>query len=140
MNDLIGRLAGKLPGPWDAIIGIPRGGLIVAALLGYALDVQRIESVVIDYVRDGNGRAHPVAAYSMERFQVGQRILLVEDATDTGRLLNFARPHLADRGAPADITTAALWVRKDSDYRPDVWLEEVDTLPSAQSLIVGGGR
>ncbi len=131
------RLAAKLPGPWDQIIGIPRGGLIVAAALGYQLDVKRIESVVIDYVRDGDGRAHPVSACSLERFQPGQRILLVEDGVDTGRLLNFARLHLRDRGAPADITTAALWVRRGSPYRPDVWGEEVDVLPSGQTLLAG---
>ncbi len=33
MSDLIKQLAAKLPGRWDAIIGIPRGGLIVAVAL-----------------------------------------------------------------------------------------------------------
>lgn len=40
MTDLIGQLAAKLPGPWDAIVGIPRGGLIVASLLGYELEAR----------------------------------------------------------------------------------------------------
>ncbi len=139
MHDTIGRLADKLAGQqFDHIVGIPRGGLIVAAGLGYRLDIPRIEPIVIDYVRDGNGRAHPTAAYSLERFRTGQRILLVEDGTDTGRLLNFARLHLVGRGAPADIVTAALWVRRGSPYRPDVWACEVDTLPSGATLLAGG--
>ena len=133
---LIERLAEKLPGPWDAIVGIPRGGLIVASLLGYALDVPRIESVYVEYRRDDAGLAIPTGACARERF-FPERLLLVEDGTDTGRLQEFARLFLERRGARAEIVTTAVWVKRSSSYRPDVWLEEVDILPSARDLFGG---
>lgn len=133
---MIDRLAAKLSGNWDAIVGIPRGGLIVAAGLGYLLDVPRVASFTVGYVRRGPVPdigailAAPRATIRGEH----RRILVVEDGTDTGTLLEAAawwlRHYLS-----LQVVTAALWVKRPAAYRPDLWVEEVDTLPSGASLL-----
>lgn len=133
MSDLIKQLAAQLPGRWDAIIGIPRGGLIVASLLGYELDVQRVASHSQDYRRHADGP--PTLGVIYARFQSvpGERLLVVEDATQTGTLLESARRWYTHEHV--SVTTAALWVSTLSTYRPDVWVSAVDVLPSVKELI-----
>lgn len=137
VTDDIGRLATALAGtPIDAIVGIPRGGLIVAAGLGYALAVDNVSALAFRYARRG-GRVvvGKVLAEPVDVF--GERVLLVEDGTDTGTLLAAARTYLERRYA-AEVVTAALWVRRGSAFRPDVWLDEVDVLPSGRELLRPG--
>ncbi len=136
MTDLIGRLATQLAGQrFDHIVGIPRGGLIVAAALAYRLGVTRVAAHGQDYHRPRSGPPFLGVIYARLQAVPGDRILLVEDGTDTGTLLDVARCWYA--AEHADVTTAALWVLKDSPYRPDVWAAEVDVLPSAASLVAG---
>lgn len=133
MADEIGRLAAKLTGQWDAIVGIPRGGLVVAAGLGYALAIDNVSAVSFRYLRrPGRVDVGKLLAEPVDVF--GERVLLVEDGTDSGTLLTAGRRYLEERYA-AEVSTAALWVKRDSPFRPGVWLEEVDVLPSGQELL-----
>lgn len=138
MTDPIGRLAARLTGRWDAIVGIPRGGLIVAAGLGYALDVQDVQALGMAYTRNEAGLPHVIRITSAPTRARGARVLLVEDATATGTLLDHARRYLHRRGAR--VTTTAVWVSAHHDYRPDVWLEAVDVLPSGRELLQTGSH
>ena len=126
-------LASKMPGRWDAIVGIPRGGLIVAALLGYELGVQRVACHGQDYHRRPDRPPFLGVVYSRFQGIPGERVLLVEDGTQTGTLLENARRWYGHE--QIEVVTAALWVSTLSDYRPDVWVSEVDVLPSARELI-----
>lgn len=129
----IRRLAAKLAPGWDAIVGIPRGGLVVAAGLGYALAVDNVSALSFRYHRSA-GRVY-VGKLLAEPVDVfGERVLLLEDGTDTGTLLTACRRYLEERYA-AEVTTAALWVKRDAVFRPDVWVDEVDVLPSARELL-----
>lgn len=128
-------LAAKLTGRWDAIVGIPRGGLIVAAGLGYALDIQDVQALGMAYTRNEDGLPYVIRITSAPTRARGTRVLLVEDATATGTLLDHAARYLKRRGAR--VTTAAVWVSARHDYRPDVWLHAVDELPSGATLLGG---
>lgn len=136
MTDPISELASRLPGPWDVIVGIPRGGLIVAAGLGYALGVSKVGAHSRHYHRGDDGKPVLGSNYAVVRSRPGQRVLLVEDATVTGTLLQAAWSHYANRGAR--VTTAAIWITKGEAYRPDVWLHEVDQVPPGRALIIPG--
>lgn len=130
---MIDQLAAKLPGPWGAVIGIPRGGLIVASLLGYVLGVDRVAAHGQDYFRR-RGRP-PLLGIVYCRFQAvpGERVLIVEDGVNTGTLIESAcRWYQAEH---AHVTTAAVWVKHGSAYRPDVWMHEVDEMPSVKEFI-----
>lgn len=134
-RDIIGRLVDKLDGlKFDQIVGIPRGGLIVAAALGYRLDVRDVAAFSARYQRhvDGLVTVHRLTCRPIVRPH--SRLLLVEDGTVSGALLENARRDLEEHDN-ADVTTASLWVHANSRYRPDVWVEEVDVLPSGASLL-----
>lgn len=133
LRDDIRALAARLPGPWDLIVGIPRGGLVVAAMLGYQLDVKRVGAYGRDYTRPVEGEAPDVGGcYATVKVAKGDRVLVVEDATVTGTLLSSAWAHFANQGARC--TTAALYVTRDA-WLPDVWLHEVDEVPSGRVLL-----
>lgn len=119
-------------GPFDAVVGIPRGGLAVAAMLGYLLDVSTVAAHGQRYVRRGGT---PVVGPIYSTFQAvqGERILVVEDATVTGTLLAEAGGFYMERGA--GVTTAALYVTAGEMFRPDVWVYEVDEVPSGRVLL-----
>lgn len=132
----VGALASAVCGiEWDHIVGIPRGGLIVATLIGYRLENPRVSALTFAYTRDDKGGAHPFAVLCSPDIREGQDVLLVEDATDSGTLMEGGRSLLRDHGA--DVMTAALWVRKSSPYRPDVWLGVAEELPSARDMFAG---
>lgn len=130
--DPIAALAANTPGPWDWIVGIPRGGLVVAAALGYHLDVVRVGSYVVDYTRTGDGPPKVGDLRCVPPVAALDRVLVVEDSVDSGTLLEHARRHLANRGAV--VHTAALYVTAGSAYRPDVWVAEVDRVPPGRDL------
>jgi hypoxanthine phosphoribosyltransferase len=131
---IIDRLVAKLDGlRFDQIVGIPRGGLIVAAALAYRLEVRDVGAFSVRYQRHVDGAVTVGRLTCRPIVRAHSRLLLVEDGTATGTLIDFARRYLERRRA--DVTTAALWVSKAHDYRPDVWVEEVDTLPSGASLL-----
>lgn len=135
----IQQLAAKLPGPWDAIVGIPRGGLIVASLLGYALDVQRVGAFAVEYERHQHGPPTLGSLWCSPDLSRARhrRVLLVEDSTATGTLIEDARAWHEFYLPQAEIVTAALWVSNLHDYRPDVWVEAVDVLPSSPGWVTG---
>lgn len=128
---LAAQLAGR--GPFDAIVGIPRGGLVVAAGLGWLLDVPRVGAHGRAYERAGDGVPVTGEVYARTFATVGARVLIVEDAVVTGTLLADALGWyrvLAHR-----VTTAALYVTRGAAYRPDVWVHEVDQAPSGKALL-----
>lgn len=138
-EDIIGRLVDQLDGlKFDQIVGIPRGGLIVAAALGYRLDVRDVAAFSTRYQRHVDGLVTVNQVTCRPIVRPHSRVLLVEDGTETGALIEHARRNLEEND-DADVTTAALWVHAHLSYRPDVWVEGVDVLPSGASLIGGSG-
>ena len=131
--NMIRKLADQVPGPWDLVVGIPRGGLIVAAALAYELNTPRVGAFTAAY-RRRRGLA-PVMGRELcvPLVRAAERVLLVEDATATGALMEHARAWIEDRGAV--VVTACLWVLSSSRYRPDLWVSEVDVLPSGRDLL-----
>jgi len=130
---LIKKLADQVPGPWDLVVGIPRGGLIAAVALAYELNAPRVGAFTAAYRRR---RALPPVVgreLCVPLVRAAERVLLVEDATATGTLMEHARAWIEDRDAI--VVTASLWVLSSSRYRPDFWVSEVDVLPSGRDLL-----
>lgn len=117
------------------IVGIPRGGLIVAAALAYRLDVHDVGAFSTRYYRRTDGVPVIQSITRAPTVRPGSLLLVVEDGTATGTLMTHARDALVADGA--QVLTAALWVSKGHKFRPDVWIEEVDVLPSGASLLAG---
>ncbi len=78
---------------------------------------------------DGRLQHHRVDPYT------GVEYVGLDECCGARRMVDHAARYLKRRGAR--VTTTALWVKRDASFRPDVWLEEVDVLPSGKELLRG---
>jgi uncharacterized protein len=104
----------------DLILAIARGGLPLACALGYALAVKDVQAVNVVFY-DGVGRHLPrpvmlppvpdPAAFG------GQRVLVVDDVTDTGRTIDRGCGFAGDRAA--ELRAVAIYEKPGSAVVPD---------------------
>ncbi|MGI9197385.1 MAG: phosphoribosyltransferase [Candidatus Nanopelagicales bacterium] len=104
----------------DAVLGVVRGGLFVAAGLAYALEVKDVRHVNVEFYTDvGETLEKPVligeAPYLADLG--GRRVLVADDVADTGATLHFVRGLLP---ADADVRVAVLYGKPGSTYAPDL--------------------
>ena len=104
----------------DAILGVVRGGLFVAAGIAYALDIKDVRHVNVEFYTDV-GETHPEPLLVGEAPSLadlgGKRVLVADDVADTGATLNFVRALLP---ADADVRVAVLYGKPGSRYSPDL--------------------
>ncbi len=109
----------------ETIVGLTRGGWVPARLLCDRLGVRRLVSLRAQHwgvtaTRDGTaqlteGLSGPVR---------GERVLVVDDITDTGESLALALQHVRSV-APARVETAALLHIAHSKFVPTYYAEEI---------------
>jgi hypoxanthine phosphoribosyltransferase len=108
----------------DIIIAIGRGGYIPARILCDLLLISRLTSVKAEHW----GTPAEKDERAVIRFPVctdirGERVLIVDDVTDTGDTLRAVLDHVKDLG-PAEVRTAVLHHKEVSGFVPD-YLAEV---------------
>jgi hypoxanthine phosphoribosyltransferase len=107
----------------DIVLSIARGGLLVGAALGYALDVKNTFTMNVEFYTGVDERLPmpmilpPVPALvDLE----DARILVADDVADTGRTLALVREFCA--GKVGETRTAVLYEKPSSIVRCDyVW-------------------
>lgn len=115
----------------DAILGIARGGLVLAGALAYALAVKSVFLINIEYYTGVDERlAAPVILppQLQVRDLAAMDVLIVDDVADTGATLAVVRDLCRD--AVSDARTCVLYekpqsiVRCEYVWRPtDRWIE-----------------
>lgn len=99
----------------DVIVGIARGGLFPAQCLADLLGVGAVKTLDVRHPPDGDARIEG----GLSRSEVSdRRVLVVDDAVDSGATLTRAREHVEERG-PASLRTVALHAMEDVRVRPD---------------------
>lgn len=113
------RLLGQ---PWRGVIGIARGGLVPAAILGRELNLRLIDTLcVASYDHDEQGEAMVIKGIEGD----GEGFLLVDDLVDTGNTARIARELLpaatfvAVYAKPAGMATAQYYQR---EFPQDTWI------------------
>lgn len=102
------KIISKLP-EVDYVVGIPRGGLILAVMISHRLDIKHMTIDHLEKLEEDG--------FDM----IKKRILIVDDISDSGQTLK--------RYKKAGYTTATLDVRNTTITVPDifhVWLESTD--------------
>jgi hypoxanthine phosphoribosyltransferase len=116
-RDLTRRLkALELP-PADLVVGIATGGIVPASLVAFHLDVP-LELMSINF-RDAMNqpqRTDPELLAPFSGQGSGQRILLVDDVSVTGRTLEVARAQLLEHS----VTTLVLKGKADFVLLPEI--------------------
>ena len=107
----------------DMVLGIARGGLLVAGALGYALDVKNTFTMNVEFYTGVDERLEmpmllpPVPA--LVDFEETQ-VLVVDDVADTGATLELVQEFCA--GKVGEVRCAVLYEKPQSVVRCDyVW-------------------
>jgi hypothetical protein len=105
-NDNVEKLVSKIKDV-DYIVGIPRGGLILAVTLSHKLDIKHMTVDHLEKLEDLN-------FLNYDR----KKILIVDDISDSGQTLKYYKK--------AGYTTATLDVRSTTITKPDYYVNWID--------------
>lgn len=116
------RKSGK---EFDLVIGIARGGLpaslVIADQLHLKIDFINVKSYTGIYKK-----SKPVVLSTLTGSIKGKRILLVDDLVDHGGTMIKMVSYLKKKGT-AEVTTAVLFVKPWSTFKPDFYLKTTDS-------------
>lgn len=115
----------------DAVLGIARGGLLVAGALAYALGVKPVFLINVEFYTGVDQRLEAPVILPPQ-LQVGDladmQVLVADDVADTGATLELVRGLCSD--AVREVRTAVLYEKPISvvrcDYvgkRTDAWID-----------------
>ena len=115
---------------FDCVIGIAKGGVIPAALVAYNLEIETFKTVQIKSYTGDNTRSNTTFSSGtlslFDELSKYNNILLVDDLADSGKTLqSFENLYKYLQGITKvpKITTACVFCKKNSDYRPDYYAE-----------------
>jgi hypoxanthine phosphoribosyltransferase len=107
----------------DIVVAIARGGLLLAGSVAYALDVKSCGAINVEFYTGVDLRLdEPVLLSPMldTPSVSGQRVLLVDDVSDSGRTLAMVVALLVKAGA--DVRSLCLYSKPQTVLEPDfVW-------------------
>jgi len=109
----------------DVIVGIARGGYMPARLLSDYLGIMNLASFRIEHYRGAHKQPVTRVKYPLAAELSGQRVLLVDDVSDTGDTFEVALRHVHERGEPAAVRTAVMHHKITSTYVPDFYAKKV---------------
>jgi uncharacterized protein len=109
----------------DIIVAIGRGGWIPGRLLSDYLGVANLTDVKVEHYRGTEKQAVARIRYPLRADLTGQRVLVVDDVTDTGDSFAVALEHIHGCGEPAELRTLVLHHKRVSPYVPDYFAQEV---------------
>ena len=108
----------------DVIVGIARGGWMVARIISDFLDNDNVANVRVQFYSNiGETMQKPIISQRVSVDVKAKRVLLCDDVSDTGHSFKAAYEHLQEEGA-SEIKTAALHLKPHSIFKPDFWVGE----------------
>jgi hypoxanthine phosphoribosyltransferase len=109
----------------DLIIAIGRGGYVPGRLISDFLLFSDLTSMKIEhYTRAADMRAEPRIRFPISVDITGQKVLVVDDLTDTGETLNLAVNYVWSLN-PAEVKTAVLQHKTCSTFMPDFYAQKI---------------
>jgi len=107
----------------DSIVGVARGGWVVARLLSDLLGVDDLLSIRVSFYSGvGQRESRPKIISPIGGDIRGKRVLIADDVADTGESLLLVVSHLSALGA-SEIKVATLHVKPWSRMKPDYFVE-----------------
>jgi len=107
------------------IVAVGRGGWMPARILSDRLGQMNLASVKIEHYRAAHKGPETIVRYPLPATVDGERILLVDDVSDSGDTFAVALAHLRSRGEPRAVRTAVLHHKTVSRHAPDYFAARV---------------
>jgi hypothetical protein len=110
----------------EMIVGIARGGWVVARILSDLLNVRDLASIKIEFYRGVDEKVKvPKITQPISASPKGKLVLVADDVADTGESLILAQRHIIDQGARV-LKVATIHYKPWSKYRPDYYFRETE--------------
>jgi hypoxanthine phosphoribosyltransferase len=109
----------------DVIVGLARGGWVLARLLCDYIGVKDLVSLKVEHwgiTASPDGQAKLKYLFSLDL--TGKKVLLVDDITDTGESMRISSEYVKSLN-PQELKSAALRHIKGSKIIPDYFAEEI---------------
>jgi len=116
-------LTQKIDQPFDAILGIARGGLSMAQMLGEYYDMREVYSInTIGY--NDTQKNDSVEVFNIPELKDAKTVLIVDDIVDSGDTLVEVLDVLNDRYPNVNFVTASLFYKKTAKITPTWYVKE----------------
>jgi len=110
----------------DILVGIARGGWIVARLLSDFLDNSNVTSIRIEFYKGISETGEkPQITQPLIVDVKDKKVLICDDVADTGYSLIAAVEHIKEKGAK-EVKVATLHLKPWSSFKPDYFVVETD--------------
>lgn len=105
----------------DVVVGIMRGGVIAARLIGDLLGVDSISLMEIKFYKGiGEQRERPEVTQPLTINVEGKRVLVIDDIADSGNTMKTAIDYIREM-KPLQVKTATLLLKPWTSFRPDYY-------------------
>jgi hypoxanthine phosphoribosyltransferase len=120
------KLAKQISPRPTAIIGIARGGVVIARLLSDLLDMQKIRFFGLRFYKSVDKREKKIEIYQRLKENLKKDdVLLVDDVADTGKSIKVGK-QLVLSLKPKDLKIATLYIKPWSNFKPDYFVKTFD--------------
>ena len=109
----------------DIIVAIGRGGWVPGRLLSDYLGNLNLTEFKVEHYKGTEKQAIARIRYPLTADMTGQRVLVVDDVTDTGDSFAVALEHIRSRGEPLALRTLVLHHKTVSSYAPDYFARAI---------------
>lgn len=109
----------------DIIVAIGRGGYIPARVLADFLGVMQLHSIRIEHYKGSHKEPKALIKDPLVSDMQAQRILLVDDVSDTGETFKMALRHIKKHASSTQILTATIHYKVVSKYEPDFYAQRI---------------
>lgn len=128
VESMVRRLVEKLPGTYDNLLVVTRGGMIPAALVSQLLGLRDIlVAAVMFYSGPDQRLPEPLfLQFPEDPLIAGKRVLVVDDVWDSGTTSVAVLERLARAGARPEVAVLHYKPQRSSypSRRPDYFVEE----------------
>ena len=116
-------LTQKIDQPFDAILGIARGGLSMAQMLGEYYDLREVYAInTIGY--EGTQKKDSVEVFNIPNLKSAKSVLVVDDIVDSGDTLVEVLAVLNEKYPEITFLTASLFYKKTACINPTWYVKE----------------
>lgn len=113
----------KIDQPFDSILGIARGGLSMAQLLGEYYDLREVYAInTIGY--EGSKKKESVEVFNIPDLKSAATVLIVDDIVDSGDTLVDVLDTLSMKYPNVTFCSASLFYKKTAKITPTWYVKE----------------
>ena len=117
------HLIEKIDQPFDAILGIARGGLSMAQMLGEYYDLRDVYAInTIGY--EDTEKKTSVEVFNIPDLRAAKQVLVVDDIVDSGDTLVEVLSVLHERYPSITFLTASIFYKPTAQIKPTWYVKE----------------